>query len=461
MQIIKYLFFLLAVCPCQGYRATAQNDTIRVMAYNVLAYGEYPLCQGPDSFYNGYLQTIVQFANPDIIGLEKMGSIQTSLSDHNYSAAIGFQDSILQYALNTAYPGRYNYCPFTNNAASTTECLVFYDQQKLGFVALTCTYTNTEDFNTYKLYYKDPNLATTHDTTYLYVTDNHDISGNGNEAQRGAQIAGEMTQISSHFTHLANMINMGDFNVRYSSEPCYQTLTAPADTNFRYYDPPFHPDAAFSYPANWDANPNTFTSCLTTSTRALGNVPNSCGTNGGAKDWYDHIFLSPWIINNENYISYIPHSFRVIGNDGRRLSISVNDAPTNTSAPSNVINALFQMSNKYPVMVDLLATSNTTGISLPDPEITPAAVVAQKLIEEHVAVVNPIGSALTLHLSNNLLTHTLYIDCVDMLGRSQIHQTILVNTETEQISCNLLPGIYCIIITDDQKIINRSVVAKY
>ncbi len=451
-------FFAIFLFSCgRSYHVVAQTDTLRVMAYNVLAYGEYPLCQGPNGIYNAYLQTIVQFANPDIIGLEKMGSIQTSPADHNYTTAIGFQDSILQFALNVAYPGRYNYCMNTNKSASGTECLLFYNQQKLGFITIVCTYVNTEDFDTYKFYYKDPNLATSHDTTFLYVTLNHDISGDGGVADRCAQIAGEMAQIKNHFTHLANMINMGDFNVRSSSEPVYQTLTAPSDTNFRYYDPPFIPDANLSYPANWDGNPAAFAKYLTTSTRSSGTVPNSCGTSGGAKSWYDHIFLSPWIVNNANYISYIPHSYRTIGNDGSRVGISVNASPANTSVPSSVADALFQMSNKYPVMVDLLVTPNITGTSLPDPEIIPSSVADQTLINEYITIVNPLNNEIIMNFSNNLLGHSLSFELVDILGRSQIKRVMEVNNITMKIPCQLKPGIYYVRIAGSGNVVCQTI----
>ncbi len=461
-KLYTVLLASLFMCVC-SVNGRAGTDTLRVMAYNVLNYGSYPLCQGPNSVYHGYLQTIVQFANPDIIGLEKMGSIQISPTDHNYTAEIDFQDSILKYVLDLSFPGRFNYCPFTNFSASGTECLVFYNQQKLGFVARTCTYYNgvgNEDFNTYKLYYKDPNLATTHDTTFLYVTDNHDISGNSNFAQRGVQIAGEMAQIKTHFTHLANMINMGDFNVRNSSESVYQTLTAPADSNFRYYDPPFYPDATVSYPADWDGSPNTFAKFLTTSTRVSATIPNSCGTSGGAKDWYDHIFLSPWIINNANYISYIPKSFRVIGNDGNRLSVSVNDAPTNNSAPSAVINALFQMSNKYPVMVDLLVAPNTTGVSPADPEIVAAGVHSPQLATEHISMVDPVSDKLTLHLSDGLTERLLTVTCYDMYGRMIMNEVLTANSTIVQMPLNIHAGTYIIMITDQTGFLFRQVFVK-
>ena len=73
---------------------------------------------------------------------------------------------------------------------------------------------------------------------------------------------------------------------------------------------------------------------------------------GGAKDWYDHIFLVFMDrATMRTTISYIPHSYTTLGNDGHRLGISVNDAPTNTAVPANVANALYLMSDKYPVMV--------------------------------------------------------------------------------------------------------------
>jgi hypothetical protein len=455
----KYLLILL-VAIASNAQLQAQTDTLRVMAYNVLNFGAYPLCQGPNKVYHAYLQTIVQYANPDIMGLVKMGSIKTSPTDNNYSAEINFQDSILKYVLEPSYPGRFNYCPFTNIAASGTECLVFYNQQKLGFVATTCTYSNTEDFNTFKFYYKDVNLGTTHDTTFLYVTSNHDISGSSSGAQRGAQITGEMNQIKSHFTHLANMINMGDFNLRNTSEPVYQVLTNPADTNFRYYDPPFYPDAKVAYPADWDNNPNAFSKYLTTSTRASGSNPNSCGTSGGAKDWFDHIFLSPWIINSANYISYIPKSFRAVGNDGNRLGISINDAPANISAPAPVINALFQMSNKYPVMVDLLVTQNTTGVSPADPEIVAASVGHTTAPGKHVSIVNPVSSAVKIFFSEGLIGETVTIDCMDITGRSKWHQEVTVNNAVMQFPVNLTPGTYYIAIAESGHIISRNIIVR-
>ena len=119
------------------------------------------------------MKTIVAYANPDVLTMEN-ASIPLTQDDKYGIAPFGFADSIVDYALDAAFPGRYAYCPFTNASRVNNVQVLFYDQRKLGFVSIVSSYSNITDFNTYKLYYKDPNLAKTHDTTFLYVTPTHD-----------------------------------------------------------------------------------------------------------------------------------------------------------------------------------------------------------------------------------------------------------------------------------------------
>ena len=425
--------------------AFAQTDTLRLLSYNILYLGDTPPCQGPHSVYEGYLETIVAYANPDIAGFEKMEAIPMYTGDMSGNAPTGFADSLLQNSMNAAFPGRYAYCTYTNTSGADNISMLFYNQQKLGFAGILCSYVNITDFNTYKLYYKSPDLATTHDTIFLYVTLNHTNSGSGSSdvSIRETQIAGEMAQIDTHFPGtLPNMINMGDFNTHTSTEECYQTLVAPTNLNYRYYDPPFYPDATFSYPANWDSNPNTYASYLTVSTRQSGSVPNSCsGNSGGGKSWYDHIFLSANIINNSDHISYIPHSFRVIGNDGNRVGISVNGSPANTSAPATVINDIFQMSEHYPTALNLLVDLSTTSA------------VAMQNEQERFTVVNPVGDQLIMHFSKDLTGKTISIDCVDVLGRVVLQNTFVATSEIAHLPCALIPGVYYLNVSADNNVV--------
>lgn len=448
---ILFAVVILSVMGLPGSIPASAQDTLRVMAYNVLNYGAYPVCQGPNATYHNYLKTIINYTHPDILGLEKMGSIQLNPGDFHGTAPLGFGDSVLQYALNAAYPGRYAYCTYTNAAQADNMSVLFYNRQKLGFAGITCTYANITDFNTYKLYYKDTNLSATHDTTFLYVVLNHDQSGSSSASIRGGQIAGEMQQIQAHFTHLPNMINMGDFNTRNTGEACYQALVNPADTNFRFFDPPFYPDNNLTYPADWDNSPNSFTDYLTTSTRQSASIPNTCGTSGGAKSWYDHIFLSPWILRNANYISYLPHSYRTVGNDGHRLGISINDnsSVTNTSVPPDVQEALFQMSNKYPVMVQLLVTANTTGTSPNDPQIPTG--ISELPGQYRISVQNPVGETMVIRFPGELAGKKLLLHCYDITGRVVLNTSLIVSGGDMQLPFEAGQGVYLLSVSDGNR----------
>jgi hypothetical protein len=372
-----------------SFRSHGQVDTVRIMTYNVLNYGD--ACQGSPTIMTSYLKTIVGFCAPDLMGLVKLQAIKLTTTDVNGISPVGFADTIIKYALNVNFPGRYAHCPLTNVSLSGEMTVLFYNQHKFTCKDVSTLYTNVTDFDLYTLYYNDPYLGSTHDTTFLYVVLNHTISGNSSTG-RDQQIAGTIAALQNRFYHWPNLIDMGDFNVHSSYEPGYQEEVAPPDTNFRFFDPPFYPDATLTYPLNWDSNPVTATAYLTTSTRQSPSLPNTCGTSGGAKSWYDHILLSPWIVNNSNYIQYLRDSYKTIGNDGHRLSISVNDSTTNgsnTSAPSPVVNALFEFSNKYPVMLSLLVYPNTTGHSLPDPDLF-TGIATEQINESSIRIVNPV-----------------------------------------------------------------------
>ena len=445
-------FAVLLIGALLGIQVSyAATDTVRVMSYNVLYYGDNPACQGSHAAAHNYLKTVVSYANPDILGLVKMAAIPMFSGDHSGSASAGFADSILTFALNAAFPGRYAYCAYTNSSTADNISILFYDKQKFGFSGITSSYVNVTDFNTYKLYYKSASLAATHDTVFLYVTLNHTESGSGssNEAIRGAQITGEMAQIQTHFAQLPNMINMGDFNTHSSAEACYQALVAPSNAAFRFYDPPFSVDGTYGYPADWDTNPSSYASCLTTSTRLSGSIPNSCGTSGGGKSWYDHIFLSGSIINNTLNIEYIPHSYKTVGNDGQRTNISVNDLPTNTSAPAAVISAIFQMSNKYPVMADLAITS--ASVSVDDFNVAKAS----------ISVANPVGDILHATADKSLLGKTIRVQYMDMSGRCIFDSEFTSYASSIQMPFDAPAGFYFIRFTaEGRTIANLHVVKK-
>ena len=334
--------------PDTNINSTSPRD-IKVMSYNVLKYGDG--CQAPDATMHGYLKIIIKNANPDILGLVKVNAFKLNTADQNATGPVGFADTILSEALNGAYPGRYAFCPPTNTAAGDNMNLLFYDKDKFGFSSEINLCSFETDFDLYKLYYKKTLRAA--DTSFLYIVLNHTKSGKESD-KRDQQMATIEENLKKHFKRLPDIIDMGDFNLRNTEEPGYKTLTAGDNADFRFLDPPFNPDNVLKYPADWTENPDAFAKYLTTSTRKKDDNPNTCGTGGGAKLWFDHILISPSIANGTGRFKYASNSYHTFGNDGLRNGVSVtSENHPNSAVLTEVSEALFQFSNKYPVMLEL------------------------------------------------------------------------------------------------------------
>jgi len=366
------LIVLLISCSKSGIPSQSSNiikpplpntidktDTLKVVAYNILTYGDG--CQGTPATLNNYLDTIIQFVQPDLFSCEKMASFQLT-SDPSTNFALGITNT-----MNTVFPNRYAYATPTNQSGGDMNVL-FYNQQKLTYVKTELLVSYITDFDLYKLYYNDPNLSITHDTTFIYVVVNHTQSGSSSTS-RDQQVTEEMQALRKKFAYFPNLIIMGDFNTRTSSEAGYQAVISNVDTTTMMSDPSFYPDKINSYPADWTNKSFLYESYLTTSTRLSATIPNSCGTSGGAMSWYDHIFISPWLVKGSKFITYLPDSYKSVGNDGNRLNEDINSTSpvVNTSAPANVLNALFQMSNKYPVTITLQVKANRSTNGPADP----------------------------------------------------------------------------------------------
>ncbi len=412
----------------------AQNDTLRVMVQNVLHFGDG--CQGTLDFLNSQLEKEVHYVNPDLIGLDKVQAIKLSSSDPYGISPTWFADSIIWGGLDVAFPGRYAYCTLTDYSDATDNdmSVLFYNQNKISFLKVRPLYIGEEDIDLYSLYYKDPNLNTTHDTTYLYVVLCHTISGSSSTGRDG-QATQVIDSLKKFFTNLPNCIYMGDFNTHNSTEPGYELIAQTADTSFLFYDPPFYPDNKLVYPIDWTTNPSQAAAELTTCTRSTAN-PNSCGNTGGGYSWFDHIFLSRSVVNNYDYIKYIPNSWKSLGNDGNRVGLNINDSTThgkNLSAPSSVINAEWQFSDKYPVTVELGITYNThvnTGASkIQDNDAT-------------VKVNNPVKDAIIMYFTANMLGQRTTADLYDICGRLIESYTFIINGTEVKKYVNLIPGVY-------------------
>ncbi len=418
-----------------------QNDTLRIMVYNTLDFGPGG-CQTPGlgqvgSIYH-YLREVIQYGNPDIIGLDKMQCIKTSPSDVNGLSSPYFPDTVASECLNAVYPGRYSWCPFTDLSRCTggNSSILFYDQNKLGYVSTTVMSSGQEDIDMHKLYYKQW-FGSSPDTTFLYVILCHTISNDNNSIGRDGQDSSVINNLKAMFPHTPNMIYMGDFNTHSSTEPGYEYITQTSDTNFVFDDPPFHPDSYLTYPNVWHSG-NSAQAWFTTTTRQT-TLPNTCGTTGGAKDWYDHILLSPWIVEGIDNLKYVKNSYKTIGNNGNRAGIDANDSPThgyNTSAPQNVLDAIYNFSDKYPLEVTLAVNPI---LSVKNIQANPGS----------IKVNNPAENDLVMHFASYLIGQNITISVFDICGRNLYQSEINIASSTITRNIVLVPGVYFIHFTNN------------
>jgi len=318
---LPLLFLLLggrALCP-----AFAQDtDTLRVMQYNLLNYGD---ADNPTAYKNTRLKTIIDYVKPDIFGANEI--------------ARGSANS--EEILNTVLGAEWEKGSYANANNQVQTNMLFWKKNKLGLLHQQTIASQTRDIIAFRLYYKDEMLAQTRDTTFLTVIVAHLKAGS--YAQDSTDRAGETALVATYLNTNAvapgNYLFMGDMNVYTSEERCYQNLVASNDPKSRFYDPVNRPGA-------WNGN-DDFADIHSQSTRRVA-LPDG-GATGGLDDRFDQILISGPVRDNGLRVQYLPGSYKVIGQDGSHFNKGLLDNPANTSVPSDVLQALYQMSDHLPV----------------------------------------------------------------------------------------------------------------
>ena len=322
---------------CHGQ--SFQYDTLSIVTYNTLNYGFHPTSHCPSlitSNKHRYLKEIVQYLNPDILGLVKMTGDLPSFST----------DSVIN-VLDSVCPDCYGHSQFTNRSGYKKINMLYYKKSKLEYVGTTTIFsrdTNISDINLHKLYYKDSNLSVTHDTTYLNIVQAHLISGPNNTLQRLTEINGVKGWLDTNIVSSENILFMGDLNTKSSMEPCFQALINTSNNYTVFFDPDSQLGDWVNFPAN-------FANYLTQSTRVTD--PGDCGSVGGMNSRFDHILCTSSIMNGTINLQYIPGSFKVIGQDGLHTNQPLNGLPTDTVVPPFILNDLYLMSSHLPVLLKL------------------------------------------------------------------------------------------------------------
>jgi len=136
---------------------------------------------------------------------------------------------------------------------------------------------------------------------------------------------------------------LGDFNMKSSFELAYQLMVNNTNENIRFHDP-------INITGQWGNNPDM--APYHTQSPRTGSHP--CFVTGGLDDRYDFILASRPIMEGLSGFHYLEDSYTAIGQDGNRFNQSLINPP-NYSQPPEIIDALYNMSDHLPLMLDMIA----------------------------------------------------------------------------------------------------------
>lgn len=398
---MKRFFLLFAQMLLLNWVLQAQ-ETLTVMQYNLLQYGNYN-----SGFADCYetnnntqhkdecIRTILDYVKPDIFTVCELGKTQQLQSDflkHNLNInGINYwkTDNIINY----------------NNSSIINH--IFYDSRKMELKSHVALRTSPRDTDVYELYMKTSSLVAG-DTIKLVCIVTHPKAGMYYEAERRATMQVAMDYVAQHYQD-ANVLIMGDFNMYRASESGYQLLTKSySNPNVLFVDPL----ASLGGVGEWNGN-SQFAQFHTQSTRRYSD---ECFSSGGLDDRFDFILMSDEVYMGFNKVKYVNNSYHAVGNDGNHFDQSINQN-YNTAVPGSVAEALYDASDHLPVTMKM-------------------TVYAQLELEENVlggfmVYPNPVGDRLTVTVNGAYRIANVF------------GQTLMTGPESQSIDVSILPtGVY-------------------
>lgn len=391
------------------------QEQVRIMGYNLLYYGSYTSFCTPENNSHevkaDYLITILEHAQPDILVVTE---ISPNMYIHNY---------LLGNVLNIDGVTSFRAAPVSNESGGNLANGLFYDNTKFDLFSHSVIQTDIRDLNLYRLRYLN-----TSETVFINIIVGHLKAGNNaaDRAIRTEMIEAAMNHIESLGSN-DNFLFMGDLNVYFSDEPAYQRLINPDNPAFAFFDP-------IDRPGHWHLNAS-FADIHSQSTRT--DDSNSCFVVGGMDDRFDFILVDEAILEGSRNVLYKEDSYVTFGQDGFRFNSSLIE-PENTSLPSEVISALYNMSDHLPVYADFYF-GDVSNI---------ASHTADQNFSARIA--NPIDNEFTYELKT---THNQNVDIhiYSIIGQQLYSGSVKVNKHKKgTIQANSMAnGIYIITFTGD------------
>lgn len=393
-----------------GTIAGFSQDTLTVMHYNLLNYGNnYGSCTGTNNNVddkNLNLKTITEYIRPDILTVNEISEIES------------YHQLLLNTVFNYAGSG-YQMADPPNYAGSGIMNQVFYKTEKLQLVESVTIVTNIRDIDIFRFRCRKVPPAQNGDSVFLNLivahfkagNDTYDINERADEANR---IMNWLNDTGAD----GNYLFMGDLNVYSGYEAAFQKIVNHSNPEIRFYDP-------VNMIGEWHEN-SYYSDVHTQSTHQSG----TCHSGGGLDDRFDFILMSDEILNGDEGIRYISNSYEAVGQDGLHFNKSVNATPTNYSVPSDVLEALYDLSDHLPVICRLFCSGEL-------------AIAGNKMPSFRIETTNPFNGEIIISVFSDIpqeVTLKLYSDIGQMVLEHKCHVS---NKSVIRIPTGDLPkGIY-------------------
>ena len=291
----------------------------------------------PPGAKEAWLSTVVAHTQPDILVCNEV--------DGSNATAHG---RILNFSLNTNGTSRWAATDLYTNGSSLINA-IYYDQTKLGLKSQSIISNDLQNntlvrgIDVIRFYYKDSLLAWNPDTLFFTVFAAHFKACNtpGDLTERQKACEALMNHLASNQRDDVYLL-AGDLNMNKSQEAGFQQLLNYGNAGIRFKDPE-------NVLGNWN-NIGTLAVCHTQSTLDL-QTNDVCFSGGGLDLRVDHILVNNVPMTAASRMRYLPGSLHPVGNDGLHFNSALNSG-TNNSVPSNVLTALYELSDHLPVVAD-------------------------------------------------------------------------------------------------------------
>lgn len=379
---------------------TYSQENIKVMFYNLLQFPEAPPSNRAD-----ILKTITDDVNPDLFMVCELQSEQGG-------------ELILERTLETS-DNRYKMAVFVDNQSSGDDLqqLVFYNSNKLILNSQDEIITSVRDINHYVFKLNTADVATNAIYIDVFVAHLKASQGSQNEALR-LEMALDFTTALAQVPQGHYILFAGDFNFYTSNESGYQEILDV--TNAIVLKDPINK------PGNWHIN-SSFADIHTQSTRTSTSGFDGFGAGGGLDDRFDFIMLSENLINSNARLQYVDQSYETFGNNGNCYNNSINSSSCSGTYSQTMRNALYNMSDHLPVVLELqtgsvLSVENVESlrdyIHLTEGNIIKnklSLTIDVKLLGEKLFIYNTLGQKVkNLKIKNAMIRNAYTIDATNL-----------------------------------------------